>query len=328
VAPDSLKNPRVSVWERWRQTRVTDEVPRVSVGLAVFNGEPYLEEAIRSILSQTFEDFELILSDNASTDGTAAICRRFAAEDPRIRYYRNATNIGGANNENRTFALSRGPYFRWAAHDDVCAPELLERCVAILDRDPDVVVCFTQVVEIDHNGTRGRVNSRNNASSARPHERFAGIASSKDFCEETYGLIRSEVLRKTRLQQNYTGSDRTLLCELALYGRFYEVPEPLFFKRFHPKNVYTDWRARMAWFDSSLEGRISFPFWAQLLDYFETIRRAEVPASVKRRCRLYMARWVVEHARNLAKDVLVAGYMLLHTPEWRRRRHRKENIWS
>ena len=305
-----------------------NEVPRVSVGLAVFNGERYLEEAVRSILSQTFEDFELILSDNASTDGTEAICRRFAKQDPRIRYYRYPTDIGGANNENRTFELSRGLYFRWAAHDDVCAPDLIAKCVAVLDDAPDVVICYSQVVEIDEHGTRGRLISRNNAASPEPYERFARIASSKDFCEETYGLIRSEVLRKTRLQQNYTASDRTLLCELALYGRFHEIPEPLFFKRFHPKNVYTDWRARMVWFDPALEGKIMFPFWMQFGDYFETIRRAEVPASVKLRCRLYMGRWLAEHARNLTKDLLVAGYMFLHGREWRRRLHRRENIWS
>jgi glycosyltransferase involved in cell wall biosynthesis len=307
---------------------VASPVPKVSVGLAVFNGERYLEEAVRSILSQSWEDFELILSDNASTDQTQAICRRFAEQDPRIRYYRNPTNIGGANNENRTFELSRGQYFRWAAHDDVCAPDLLAKCVSVLDGNPEIVICYSQVVEIDEHGTRGRVISRNNASSARPHERFATIASSKDFCEETYGLIRSEILRRTRLQQNYTASDRTLLCELSLYGPFHEIQEPLFFKRFHAKNVYTDWRARMVWFDSALEGKIMFPFWMQLGDYFETIRRADVPASVKRRCRLYMGRWILEHAKNLVKDLLVAGYMLLHSREWRRRSHRRENIWS
>jgi glycosyltransferase involved in cell wall biosynthesis len=307
---------------------VANEIPKVSIGLAVFNGDRYLREAVQSILSQTFGDFELILSDNASTDQTEAICRRFAEQDRRIRYSRNPTNIGGANNENRTFELSRGQYFRWAAHDDVCAPDLVAKCVSALDGDAEIVICYSQVVEIDEHGTRGRLISRNNASSPRPHERFARIASSKDFCEETYGLIRSETLRKTRLQQNYTASDRTLLCELALYGRFHEIPEPLFFKRFHPKNVYTDWRARMAWFDASLEGKITFPFWMQLRDYFETIRRAEVPPSVKRRCRLYMGRWVAEHAKNLAKDLLVAAYMLLHSREWRRRSHRRENLWS
>ncbi len=301
--------------------------PKVSVGLAVFNGEPYLDEAIRSILAQTFTDFELIISDNASTDQTEEICRAYAERDPRIRYYRNATNIGGANNENRTFDLSTGSYFRWAAHDDVCAPELLAKCVEVLERDPFVVLCYTQVVEIDEHGQRGRTISRNNASSALAHVRFAAIASSSDFCEETYGLIRSDILRKTRLQQNYTASDRTLLCELSLYGRFHEIPEPLFFKRFHPKNVYSDWRARMAWFDPKWEGKITFPFWLQFFDYLETIRRVPARPYVRFRCRLYMLRWLLIYGRKMVKDVLVALYMLAHRPEWRKARHARARNW-
>ena len=78
----------------------------MSIGLAVYNGEKYLAEAIESLLAQTFRDFELIISDNASTDGTAEICERYAARDPRIRYSRNTTNIGGANNENLTFSMA------------------------------------------------------------------------------------------------------------------------------------------------------------------------------------------------------------------------------
>lgn len=310
------------------QAPSAERIPRVSIGLAVFNGEDYLEEALRSILGQTFEDFELIVSDNASTDRTDAICREYASKDARIMHYRNSVNIGGANNENRTFELSRGEYFRWAAHDDVCAPDLIAKCLGVLEDDPGVVLCYSQIVGIDEQGRRGALITRNNASSSLPHVRFARIANAWDFCEETYGLIRSDVLRRTRLQQNYTGSDRTLLSELALYGRFHEIPEPLFFKRFHRKNVYTDWRARMAWFDPKFEGRITLPFWMQLFDYFTTINRAQVSPSVKWRCRASMGRWTLSHARNLVKDLLVAGYMLLHGRQWRRRFHRRENIWS
>jgi glycosyltransferase involved in cell wall biosynthesis len=302
--------------------------PKVSIGLAVFNGEPYLRESIESLLAQTFQDFELIISDNASTDRTADISQEYARLDPRIRYYRNPVNIGGANNENRTFELARGIYFRWAAHDDVCAPHLLEKCVAVLDANPSVVLCYTEVIEIDERGNRGRMISRNNGASSKPYTRFATIANSADFCEETYGLIRSDVLRRTRLQQNYTASDRTLLCELSLYGLFYEVPEPLFYKRFHPKNVYSDWRARMAWFNPALEGKITFPFWTQFFDYLETIRRVPSDPYVKLRCYLAMGRWLKKFGPKMGKDVLVAMYMGVHSDEWRKARHARANNWS
>src|SRR5262245_52473779 len=96
--------------------------PTVSIGLAVYNGGQYLAQAIESILGQSYADFELIISDNASTDETETICRSYVARDERIRYSRNATNIGGARNENLTTTLARGRYFRWAAHDDYLEP--------------------------------------------------------------------------------------------------------------------------------------------------------------------------------------------------------------
>jgi glycosyltransferase involved in cell wall biosynthesis len=94
---------------------MTSKIPRVSIGLPVFNGEKYLAEALDSILSQTYRDFKLIISDNASTDRTEQICREYAAKDRRIRYYRNEKNIGAPKNFNRVFELSSGKYFRWDA---------------------------------------------------------------------------------------------------------------------------------------------------------------------------------------------------------------------
>lgn len=308
---------------------MSSEQPKVSIGLAVYNGEKYLEQAIESILAQTFADFELILSDNASTDGTAEICQRYAAADPRIRYHRNPTNIGGANNENLTFKLSRGQYFRWAAHDDLLSPVLLEKCVAVLDQDPTIVLCHTAINAIDEYDRNLKFISRNNGGAPTAYERFSRIASSRDFCEETYGLIRASALQKTRLQLNYTGSDRTLLCELSLYGRFHEISEPLFYKRFHPGNVYLDWRSRMAWFGSSFEGKIVFPFWSQFFDYFVTINRVSLPFSEKARCYAYMlGPWIWTYGKNMLKDLLVAGYMILHSYDWRKKKYARTHNWS
>jgi glycosyltransferase involved in cell wall biosynthesis len=118
--------------------------PRVSIGLPVYNGENYLAETLDSILAQTFTDFEVIISDNASTDRTETICRQYAAQDRRIRYLRNTSNLGAAKNYNRVFELSQGEYFKWNGHDDPLAPVFLERCVAVLDRHPGVVLCFAR----------------------------------------------------------------------------------------------------------------------------------------------------------------------------------------
>ena len=286
--------------------------PRVSIGLAVYNGEPYLAQAIDSILGQTFTDFELILSDNASTDRTEEICKTYAAKDGRIRYYRNAKNIGGANNENQTFRLARGEYFRWAAHDDVCAPELIAKCVAVLDQDRSVVLCYSRVTEINEVGAQIKTISQKKGLSTKPYERFRDLASRDHNCESTYGLIRSNILGKTRLEQNYTDSDRTLLCELSLYGRFYEIPEPLFYKRYHPKNMYKDWRARMAWFNPGLKGKTVFPYWMQFFDYLTTIQRVPLSWLDKTMCYAFMIYWLGINGKRMAKDLLVALFVLVN----------------
>jgi glycosyltransferase involved in cell wall biosynthesis len=278
----------------------------VSIGLAVYNGERHLAAAIDSILAQTFTDFELIISDNASTDATQDIARRAADGDPRIRYYRNATNIGGANNEYRTFELSRGKYFRLAADDDLCAPRLIEACVEVLERRPDVVLCYSHTIEIDENGDEtGRVEL-DRGTAETPSARLSELAFRNHRCEPTYGLMRADVIRSTGLQHNYTDSDRVWLCQLAMRGRFAVVEQPLFFKRYHARNEYLDWRARMAWFVPGREQRIAVPNWLALFDHVRTIVTAPITTAERMRCAAVIARWAITYARSLFKDVAVS----------------------
>ena len=105
--------------------------PRVSIGLPVYNGEKYLRAALDCILRQDYADFELVICDNASSDGTEAICREYAARDGRIRYTRNETNIGASGNYKRVFELARGEFFKWASHDDTFHPSLVRRCMEV-----------------------------------------------------------------------------------------------------------------------------------------------------------------------------------------------------
>ena len=116
--------------------------PKVTVGLPVYNGARHLREAIDSILGQSYGDFRLIVADNASTDETAGIVRGYAAQDSRILYHRNESNIGLAANFNLVFRMSDTPYFRWATSDDVSLPDFLRRCIACLDRDEEPQLCM------------------------------------------------------------------------------------------------------------------------------------------------------------------------------------------
>lgn len=214
--------------------------PTVSVGLPVYNGEKYLANALSTLLNQEFEDFELIVTDNASTDRTEQICREFAARDRRIRYFRNETNIGLGANHNRTFELARARYFKWAAHDDEFPQSMLRRFVEILEETPpSVALVYSQCEYIDESGRVVGVDSDGVAlSSPSAPRRLSYLVRHVHMFNSVYGLIRSEVLRRTRMHGLYPGADYVLLGELAMLGSFVEIPEPLLRIRRHPGRTF------------------------------------------------------------------------------------------
>ncbi len=283
------------------------ETPRLSVGMPVYNGERFVTQAIESILSQTFRDFELIISDNGSTDATETICREQAARDPRIRYYRSDTNRGAAWNHNRVVELARGEYFRWQCHDDYCDPILLGKCLAVIDSDASVVLCYPQFVRVDDHGKRLGVKSSRVMGGAEPVERFRSLIYRRDSCEEIYGVTRTSVIRKTALIGPYSNSDDTFLAELILYGQFREVPEPLFFYRIHPAqstSAYPSRSGRTAWFKPSAGGaRSSLPFLRLFAGYISLVWRSPLDWRKKARCYLALVGWFLYFRDWLTGDL-------------------------
>ncbi len=208
-----------------------NRVPRVSIGLTVYNSERYLADGLESLLNQRFEDFELIISDNASTDGTEDICLRYAARDDRIRYVRNRLNVGIVGNFNQAFRLSSGEFFKWAAYDDICGPNLLGRCVEVLDRDPGVVLVYPRVAMIDENGqVRKRHGPGPDMTSLDPAVRLSSLMRWPFWATPMFGVIRSSVLADTGLFRSNASCDHVLLAELSLRGRFVGLPEYDFFR--------------------------------------------------------------------------------------------------
>ena len=296
---------------------MSDKKPRVSLGLPVYNGEAYLKEAIESVLAQTYKDFECIISDNASTDRTREICEQYAASDARIRYVRQPSNIGAGKNYNFVFDEARGEYFKWVAHDDIIAPEYVEKCVAALDSNKNLALAYSSFVDIDDNGKTLGTTRRNFGTFPTPSARFRKLAELDYTCEEVFGLIPSHVLRKTDLIKNYTDSDRTLLAELGLYGTFYEVPEVLFFHRMHTNmstKLFSSWRDRMAWFAPALKGKITFPIWMQFFHYLEIIARTPLSFGNRISCYGTMVRWFWQFKLRLAKDILLAVLTFFRIP--------------
>lgn len=217
----------------------------LSIGLPVRNGAEHLDEALRSLRAQTFVEFELLVSDNGSTDATPDIIADHAGADGRIRWERHDDDRGAAFNYNHVFDRSSGVLFKWASHDDLCAPTLLERCVEHLEASgPGVALAYPQTVLIDGAGRPlGRFEDRLDLRSPSPARRLRAFAMRWRLANVLFGVIRSDVLDRTRLIQPFVSSDLTLIAELALRGQFHELPEPLFFRRVHAGSSRADGRS-------------------------------------------------------------------------------------
>ena len=259
--------------------------PKVSIGMPVYNAESFLEEAIDSILSQTFTDFQVIISDNASTDSTAAICQKYVDQDSRVKYFRNKVNLGISRNYRAAFErTSETPYFKWAAYDDVLDPQYLEKCVSALDEDPTRVCVHTFQKEIDGDGkVAGLFAELRCSDSPSPHIRFGEVIHcSPDLIFVGDSVIRRSVLERTSLFRGYPRDDFTLLGELALYGKLFVIPEYLFSRRFHKDRVCnTSVYNRIIVEDPSKAGKLVLPAWCLWRDYFSL--SFGVPLSLKER---------------------------------------------
>lgn len=307
------------------------KAPRVSIGMPVRNGSRFIREAIDSLLAQTFESFELIICDNASTDDTESICRDYAAKDSRVRYFRNEQNIGPAGNYNKCFNLSRGEYFRWHAHDDLAAPTYLTRCVKALDADSSIVVAYPSTIIVDDTGQqiceydfRPRTDA---ASVSARFEELVMINHKEHRAVEIFGLMRSSALLQTPLQGAYARGDSVLLVRMALLGRFVELPEKLFLSRHHAtqsmQTLPKDRRSRFTrmlgtgplpppeWWDSSRKGRANFPEWNLMKEYWRSIGRAPLFPTDRLKCRLAMLKWTIFNSHKLARDVIFATELVL-----------------
>ncbi len=229
-------------------------LPTVSIGMPVHNGALYLSDAIEDFLGQTFSDFELIVSDNASTDESEAIVREAAERDKRVRYVRNETNIGALPNSNRTMELARGKYFCLAAHDDRHVPTFLAMLVAELEANAEAVLAYGACTLIDEKG-----NAFKNIPERSVHvstdgcavdydqmlerklsdtsaKRYHAVLQSNDVNSPIHGLFRRSVLDRIG-GHHFHGSDRLIVAHAALLGPFAYVDEPLFSFRVHPEST-------------------------------------------------------------------------------------------
>lgn len=282
-----------------------EETPKVTVGIPAYNGEDHLAEAIECHLDQTFENFALFIVDDASTDATREISRRFARKDPRIQYFRNEENTGLAANFNKALRLTKSPYFTWAAQDDLYAPEFLERCVAALDDNPSAVLAHTPIQGIGRDGhvlpynsqRKGFVVSRqrddiryydvtrwsDGLASADAATRFGTVLKNfqRGVGRTIYGLIRTSALKSTSYRPY--GMENLLAAELSLRGTFEYIEEPLFYFRMHKNNQGLKSRAELM--EASLGYRPTSTFPLQtFLNYIYAVKDADLNRIQRLKC--------------------------------------------
>lgn len=316
--------------------------PLLSIGLPVYNGARFLEKALNTLLAQTFQDFEIIISDNASTDATERICKSYVERDARIRYFRNAENMGAGWNVRHVYSLAKAKYFKWAAHDDFCEPTLFEKCIAAMEQDSSIVLAQSKVRVIDENEAfveNYEWPMRTDSTDAVL--RFHDLLLNDHLCFQIFGIIRLDALKRLPPQGSYVNSDGVLLAQLGLLGRYYEVPERLFVNTRHSGQSSQTVPVRVKhkgfrltrrygtlpspeWWDPKLTRKITLPEWRQLKEYTVSIQHSPLRTTEKIRAYPLIAIWIRKHFRRMLKDLLIAADQILFN--WQNRNTAKRQI--
>jgi glycosyltransferase involved in cell wall biosynthesis len=290
----------------------TPAVPRLTLGLPVYNGERYLAASLDSLLAQTFTDFDLVISDNGSTDRTGEIARQYESIDPRVRYIHHPENRGSTFNHNFVMDQTRGEFFKWVSHDDLYAPDLLERCIDALDSRPEIVLAHAWTAFIDESGRITHpIDYALTTDVPNPVARFRSVLYT-DGGDDIYGVIRMSVLRRVAPFGSYHWADRTFVGELSLHGPFHNVPDFLYFRRDHPTRTSRvgrdNIRLRCARLDPSRASRWRNPtvrlVGEYLLGYISAIWRAPIGLMDRMRCMKELAVWIARHAAHRRSRVM------------------------
>ena len=253
--------------------RIGDK-PLVSIGMPIYNSEKFIRQALDSLLKQDYEHFEVIISDNHSTDATREICLDYAARDGRLRYFRNEMNVGAIRNFNKVFEISQGEYFMWHAHDDYKESNYISSCLNIFGTHPNIILCCSNAL-LNEKGRFRELRENFNTMGMSPNKRFRKILWNNS-CASIYGLMRRSVLGKTGLFRDTIGSDNLLLAELSLMGEFYQLPLFLFKVEIRSGSIFKKIKAIFETTLPSGKQNCFFPFTKLALEHWRLIQNSEL----------------------------------------------------
>jgi glycosyltransferase involved in cell wall biosynthesis len=289
--------------------------PLVSLGVPVYNREHCLRAALDSLVAQTYQNLEIIICDNASTDGTAALCAEFAARDPRIRYVRNPTNLGIIGNYRRVFALSTGDYFTWAASDDIRPPGAIQAAVDALERNPQAVMVHGPVgIRMGPRNLEARVENNIDLSSADPAVRVRLFTRNLAHNAMLYGVYRREALARATLGRHY-GQDYLVCLKLCQLGPVEYTESPLVVYRQRPESLDTPMYPlrRINWANLLFyRGVMRNKCWTVLLlgcHYLAADGQIPVAARIRT-----MSGYITEFSRRFWRELLTECVFIAFTP--------------
>jgi glycosyltransferase involved in cell wall biosynthesis len=305
------------------------DFPLVSAGIPVYNGQKYLRHALDSLLAQDYPHLQIVISDNASTDGTAEICREYAARDPRISYVRQSENCGAIENFNRVFELSRGEFFCWVSDDDRREPQFISRCVEKLLAHPDAALCHTYFNHIDDTG---QIVARHctpwEVTSHRVERRLRQAMTSRVPYLESgiYGLFRRRALQEVMPIGFYFASDAVLLMGVALRGPILQVREPLFSYRVRPQTTLNDY---FRFLEDRLQMRVGWKRYATRAIYswyfLRDIARLSQPPFLK--MRLLLQALLILVFNRIMVDEIIRVSLLIVGPQRAQAIAARSGVW-
>lgn len=280
--------------------------PKVSIGLPVYNGEAYLADTLDCLLSQSYTNIEVVVSDNASSDSTETIANEYVRKDQRVVYYKNRKNVGVAKNYNMAFERSTGKYFKWAAMGDICGTTFIEKCVDILEECDDVVLCYprTRVFSDDVLDSTD-YDDNLDLQFENPSDRFRLLLANLKLNNAMNGVIRSDVLGKTVLHKVFVGSDICLMAELALRGKIREYPEFLFYRRINESTatILKSEEEIGRFFQPGSQSALLFQNTKGIATLYSIVARAPISLTEKAKCFGYLLKRTYWYKAKLNREL-------------------------
>lgn len=290
--------------------------PRVTIGMPVYNGALTIAQSLENLLGQSFDDFELVISDNASTDDSVRIIESYCQRDARIRLIRQSCNVGANGNFSAVVDAARGEYFKWSTCSDLCSPDFLAHCVAFLDAHPDVVLAApaTRLFETHPDEAMPYAGDIEILDDS-PARRFQRLIETIKLNNAMNGLIRSSALRaRSPVIDHYMQADIVMMSCLSLQGKLALVPEAVFLRRMDPRTatILMTEEDDIRHHYPAPDLRALLPVWHLFLGWLEAVHQTPATADDKRKAYSYIVKMCFWERGRLFWDIPAGIASVLH----------------